>query len=96
MAITADITFWAFVWWIKGNPFKSIESMNEQDFDDMVTAFVTENETDVPFTTTDHGTYTGITYPAKDTAAGSGGAAAQTQAAREASAYPDQHFAGHL
>lgn len=94
MAVTADIELWAFIWWLKHNPFKSIEAMNEDDLDAMVTAFVTENATAGPFTTTDHGTYTGVTFPKTDTAAGSGVTAAQTVAACDQSHYPEQHKSG--
>jgi len=94
MAVTADINLWAFIWWIKHNPHKSIEAMNTQDLDAMVTAYVTENETDGPFTTTDHGTYTGVTFPKENTAAGSGITGAQTVAACEQSFYPDGHHSG--
>ena len=94
MAVTADIELWAFLWWLKHNPLKSIEAMNTDDLDAMVLAFVTENATAGPFTTTDHGTYTGVTFPKKATAAGSGITAAQTTIACEQSIYPEQHHSG--
>ncbi len=94
MAVTADIELWAFLWWLKHNRFKTIEAMNEQDLDAMVLAFVTENEAAGPFTLTDHGTYTGVTFPKTDTAAASGITAAQTQAACDQSHYPEQGKSG--
>lgn len=94
MAVTADIELWAFLWWLKHNPYKSIDAMNEDDLDAMVLAFMTENETGGPFTLTDHGTYTGVTFPKTDTAAGSGITAAQTTVACEQSHYPEQHKSG--
>jgi len=94
MAVSADITLWSFLWWLKHNPFKSIEAMTEDDLDAMVLAFTTENATAGPLNTTDPGTYTGLTFPKLDTAAGSGVTAAQTTAACEQSFYPEQHRSG--
>lgn len=45
MAATADGILWALVFYLKNNPHKSIEAMNEDDFDEMVKQFVAVNVT---------------------------------------------------
>lgn len=92
-AATATVTYWSFLWWIKHNPFKSIDAMNEDDLDAMAAAFQAENVETI--TETDPGgTYTDITWPKTDTAAGSGVTAVQNTASCEQSHYPEQHKSG--
>ena len=45
MAATADQTLWAFIMYVKNNPFKSMDAMTENDFDAMVKQFVAVNKT---------------------------------------------------
>ncbi len=45
MAATADKIFWSFIMYVKNNPHKSIDNMNENDFDAMVKEFAAVNVT---------------------------------------------------
>lgn len=45
MASSIDKMFWAFIFYVKHNPFKSIDNMTENDFDAMVSAFSAVNDT---------------------------------------------------
>ena len=45
MAATADETLWAFIMYVKNNPFKSMDVMTEKDFDAMVKQFMLVNAT---------------------------------------------------
>lgn len=45
MAATVDQTLWAFIMYVKNNPFKSMDAMTEQDFDAMVKQFMLVNAT---------------------------------------------------
>lgn len=83
MAANADKTFWAFVWYVKNNRFKTVESMTEADFDAMAAGYALENSDEI--TTPDAGTYTEIEYPGGITAA-------KTRAACDQSDYPEGHF----
>jgi hypothetical protein len=46
MASSTTKAFWAFIFYVKNNPFKSIDNMTENDFDEMVRQFAAVNETD--------------------------------------------------
>lgn len=96
MATTANEALWGFVWWIRHNRYKSVEAMNEDDLLAMATAFGAENTagSDGTLTAADPGSYGTCGFPKESTAAGSGIAAAQTQAACDQSFYPEQHRAG--
>ena len=94
MATTTNQTLWGFLWWLKHNRFKSIEAMNTDDLDAMILAWTTENAAECTVTTADPAAYGDSTFPKENTAAGSGIAAAQTQAACDQSFYPEQHHAG--
>ena len=50
MASTADKVFWGFIFYVKNNPFKSIDNMTENDFDAMVKQFAAVNVTGGPIT----------------------------------------------
>lgn len=95
MATTGNESFWAFIWWIRHNRFKSIEAMNDDDLLAMVAAFTAENTagSDGTLTVADPGAYGTCGFPKENTAAASGIAAAQTQAACDQSFYPEQHHA---
>ena len=45
MAATPTQIFWSFVMYVKNNPHKSIDNMNETDFDEMVRQFAAVNVT---------------------------------------------------
>jgi len=45
MAVDADEMFWGFLFWVKHNPYKSVEEMTWEDLHDMAAAFAVENET---------------------------------------------------
>ena len=83
MAASADRVFWAFVWYVKHNRFKSIASMNEDDFDAMVKGYALENSTEL--SAADPGTYTDVEYPGGITAS-------NTQAIADQSDYPEGHY----
>jgi hypothetical protein len=97
MAATADQTFWGFVYWIKHNPYKSIEAMTELDFDEAVKQFAAVNVTAGTLSTSDPGSYGTLDWPKKGTTTryatdGNGVAAVQTVASCEQSLYPEQHL----
>lgn len=95
MAATTDQTFWGFLWWIKHNRHKSIESMTEDDLDAMVLAFTTVNVTLCTFSTTDPLAYGTLEFPQKGGLDdGNGVTAAATQAVADQSHYPDTHYGG--
>lgn len=45
MAVAADKVFWGFLFWIKHNPYKSIESMGWEDLHEMAKQFAAVNAT---------------------------------------------------
>lgn len=92
MAATADQTLWGFIYWIKHNPYKSIDAMTTADFDAMVKLFVTVNVTAGTLSTSDPGSYGTLDWPKKGATDGAGVAAVQTAASCEQSLYPEQHF----
>ena len=47
MASTANQTIWGFRFYLLHNPYKSIEAMNADDFDNMFQAFMAVNVTDI-------------------------------------------------
>ncbi len=50
MASTASKAFWGFIFYVKHNPFKSIDNMTENDFDEMVRQYAAVNVTGGPIT----------------------------------------------
>lgn len=44
MATSIDKVFWGFIFYVKNNPFKSIDNMTENDFDEMVRQYAAVNE----------------------------------------------------
>lgn len=81
-APTADVVFWGFLWWLKNNPYKSIEAMNSDDLDNAAEGFARENSD--ALSSSDPGTYTDLEYPGAITAA-------QTIAACNQSDYFEKH-----
>ena len=45
MAVAADKVFWGFLWWVKHNPYKSVESMTWDDLHEMAKQFAAVNHT---------------------------------------------------
>jgi len=100
MAATANQAMWGFRFWLKRNPYKSIEAMNSDDFDNMFNAFMAVNVTALATgTTTDPLTYGTLDYPKYAAATryatdGAGVAAGTTLATNIAacaqSLYPEQ------
>lgn len=95
MAATTNQTLWGFLWWMRNNPYKSIESMTEDDLDNLVLAFTTVNESVSSLTLTDPGSYGTLEYPQTGGLSdGNGVTAAQTQLVIDQSHYPDQGYSG--
>ncbi|KKN75806.1 hypothetical protein LCGC14_0376820 [marine sediment metagenome] len=95
MAATTDQTFWGFLWWIKHNRGLSIESMTEDDLDELVLAFTTVNTTLCTFSTTDPLAYGTLEFPQRGGLDdGNGVTAAATQAVADQSHYPKTHYGG--
>ena len=95
MAATTNETFWGFLYWLRNNPHKSIETMTEKDLDAVVLAFVTVNETLCGFSLTDPADYGTLEYPQKGGLDdGNGIRAAQTQAIINQSHYPGTLYSG--
>ncbi len=100
MAATVDETFWAFLYYIKRNPFKAIEAMTEQDLDSMAQLFAKVNETECSFTITsgvaiDPLSYGTIDFPLKDATDGLGiSATTPTSKLTDQALYPEKHRSG--
>ena len=101
-AATADQTLYGFIYYLKHNPFKSIEAgMTHADLDAMVKAYVTVNTTDATLSATDPLSY-GATqdFPLRDStgagwADGAGvSATTPTTLITDQAHYPDQHYGG--
>jgi len=99
-AATADQTLYGFIYWLKRNPFKSVEAgFTHADLDAMVTAYVTVNASDATLSATDPLSY-GATqdYPTSGLAGagladGAGvSCTTPTSAVCDQSHYPDQHW----
>jgi hypothetical protein len=102
-AATADQTLYGFIYYLKHNPFKSIEAgMTHADLDAMVKAYVTVNASDATLSAADPASY-GATqdYPKRDTtgagkADGAGvSCTTPTTAITDQSYYPEQHYGGY-
>lgn len=83
MATNTDAVFWAFVYYVKNNRFKTVDAMSEDDFDAMALGYARENSDEI--TVPDSGTFTNIEYPGGITAA-------KTRLACDRSDYPEGHF----
>lgn len=98
-AATADQTLWGFVYWLKRNPHKSIETgMTWDDFDNMVNMYVTTNATDATLSSSDPLSY-GATqdWPTRgSTGRGDGtgvSCTTPTSAVADQAVYPEDHWA---
>lgn len=100
-AATADQTLYGFIYYLKRNPFKSIEAgMTHADLDNMVAAYVKVNTTDATLSATDPLSY-GATqdFPKRDTGAGlldGAGVSCTTPTSliTDQACYPEQHYGG--
>lgn len=100
-AATADQTLYGFIYWLKRNPFKSIEAgFTHADLDNMVAAYVKVNATDATLSSSDPLSY-GATqdFPTRGKAGagladGAGvSATTPTSLITDQSQYPDSHTA---
>lgn len=93
-AATADQTLYGFIYWLKHNPFKSIEAgMTYADLDAMVKLYCKVNASDATLSAADPLSY-GATqdFPDSDMGDGTGVSATTPSAAIcSQSFYPDQH-----
>jgi len=97
-AATANQTLHGFIYWLKHNPFKSVEAgFTHADLDAMVAAYVAVNATDATLTADPLSYGATQDYPKKATttryAADGLGVSCTTPSAAicEQSLYPDQH-----
>ncbi len=79
MAMNANSTHWAFLWYVKNNPFKALGGMTNDDLDNMSALFIDAN---AELSTT--ATYTDAEFPGGITAAA-------TQAAIDQANFPEKH-----
>lgn len=102
MATTTREAFWAFIFYIKHNPHRSIEEMTEQDLDAMIVEFAAVNASETSIAT-DPLDYGDADYPANgDTVKwaldGAGVATGTTLATNLAAVrqaqYPETHLSG--
>ena len=96
-AATADQTLYGFIYWLKRNPFKSVEAgFTHDDLDAMVKAYVTVNASDASLSSSDPLSY-GATqdYPKAGGLDDGNGVSCTTptNAICEQSHYPDEHYA---
>lgn len=100
-AASANQTLHGFIYWLKHNPFKSVEAgFTHADLDAMVAAYVAVNTTDATLTADPLSYGATQDFPKKGTTTryaddGSGvSATTPTTAICEQSLYPDQHLGG--
>ena len=97
---TADQTLYGFIYYLKHNPFKSVEAgFTHADLDAMVKAYVTTNATDATLSATDPLAYGDAQdFPLHDTTgaglADGAGVLAETPTTliTDQAHYPDQHY----
>ena len=100
MAVTTVNTLYAFIYWLKHNPYKSVEAgFTHDDLDNMLEMFCTVNTTAGTLVTTDplsYGADMDIPGNANDgsevTDAAGDTFTTPTQALCDASKYPDSHY----
>lgn len=68
MAAATNKVFWAFVWYLKNNPYKAAGGLTNDDIDNMAELFATENSTEITDATDQGGTYTDVEWPGTITA----------------------------
>jgi hypothetical protein len=61
MAASTSVTFWAFVWYVSNNPYKT--NMTRQDIQAAARLFAAANSTEITDATDPGGTYTDIEWP---------------------------------
>lgn len=100
-AASANQTLHGFIYWLKHNPYKSVEAgFTHADLDAMVAAYVAVNTTDATLTADPLSYGATQDFPKKGTTTryatdGSGvSATTPTTAICEQSLYPDQHLGG--
>ena len=102
MATTTREAFWAFMFYIKHNPHKSIEAMTEQDLDEMALQFAAVNAGETSIST-DPLNYGDADFPAKGSGVrwatdgagiNTGTTLATKLAAAEQAQYPESHWSG--
>ena len=97
---TGDQTLYGFIYWLKRNPFKSIEAgFTHADLDEMVKAYVTVNASDGSLSSTDPLVYgdtqdlPGKSNDGSELLDGAGVSfTTPTQAVTDKSKYPDEHY----
>jgi len=95
MAATTNQAVWGLLWYLRHNPHKSIEAMNDDDVVAAAKLWMLENAIDSATTEADPLAYGTITFPKTDTTAGSGiSAAAVSQAICVQAHYPETHRSG--
>ncbi len=50
MVVAADKVFWGFLFWVKHNPYKTVESMNWDDLHELARQFAAVNVTSATLT----------------------------------------------
>lgn len=98
-AATADQTLYGFLYWLKRNPFKSVEAgFTHADLDAMVAQYIAVNATDATLSAADPLSYGATQDFPKYAAAGAGvadgagvSATTPTQAVCDQAMYPDRH-----
>ncbi len=102
MATTTREAFWAFIFYIKHNPHKTIDAMNEDDLDAMIEQFAAVNASETSIST-DPLDYGDADFPANGSSvrwatdgAGidTGTTLATNLAAAEQAQYPETHLSG--
>lgn len=83
-------TFWSFVWYVKNNRFKTIESMNEGDFDKLAEGFARENSTEITDATPDDNILLGSEWSSVEWPGAI--SAYRTRATCDQADYPEGHF----
>lgn len=93
-AATANETLHGFIYWLKRNPFKSIEAgMTHADLDAMVASYVATNKTDATLTADPLSYGATQDYPKKGGGDGTGvSCTTPSNAVCSQSLYPDQHY----
>lgn len=89
-ATDANKGFWAFVFYLKNNPFKSAGGMTNDDIDNMAETFAAANSTEITDATQQLGTFTNYEWP--DASGGASSLTAiGTTASINAAHYPEEH-----
>ena len=90
-APTANECFWAFVTYVKGNPYKTFGCMTSDDFDNMAKLFAATNSDAITDATNPLDTYTDVEWPDYN---GGAGTVAATGTNTVNAWYPETHQGG--